>query len=623
MAEQQESFAFAAKKAGRSLPRRGDARSPRGRGRAAAGSATRRPERRATPKAARAGATAADLARQQREISVSEFFTKNRHLLGFDNPSKALLTTVKEAVDNSLDACEEAGILPELRVEIHQLAEDRFRVAVEDNGPGIVRSQIPKIFGKLLYGSKFHRLNQSARPAGDRHLRRGDVRPAHHRQAGRDHLADREEQARALLRDRDRHARRTSREILKERRGRVGARARHAGRDRARGRPTRRAGTRSTTTCEQIGDRQPARPDRLRAAGPETSGPLVFERVTRRAAAASRRRSSRIRYGVELGVLIKMLKDTQGAEPVGAASSSEFSRVTGRVAEEICRAGAACDRATRAAQAARATRPSGSSRAIQETKIMAPPTNCLSPIGEELLLRGRCSSDVQADFYTAVDAARRRSIAATRSRSRSGSPTAASSRPTSRSQLLPLRQPRAAAVPAVGLRHHQGGDRRSTGRSYEPAAAAGRAADRSRWSCSCTSPRSGCRSPPRPRRRSPTIRRSSRRSGSALLECGRRLALHIGRRRRDADEGKKRSYIEKYIPHIGIALQEILGLSDAERERTVEDADRRARAEPEGGGEAGPSRPRAEGRTGRPWTPKSRERGEPPAEPGSTADRRT
>src|ERR1700679_1041417 len=84
-------------------------------------------------------ATAESMATRQREISVSEFFTKNRHLLGFDNPAKALLTTVKEAVDNSLDACEEAGILPELAVEIHEVSEGRFRVAVEDNGPGIVK----------------------------------------------------------------------------------------------------------------------------------------------------------------------------------------------------------------------------------------------------------------------------------------------------------------------------------------------------------------------------------------------------------------------------------------------------------------------------------------------------
>ena len=105
--------------------------------------------------------TAQSMASRQREISVSEFFTKNRHLLGFDNPQKALLTTVKEGVDNALDACEEAAILPEIAIEIRELGENRFRVAVEDNGPGIVKAQIPNIFGKLLYGSKFHTLKQS------------------------------------------------------------------------------------------------------------------------------------------------------------------------------------------------------------------------------------------------------------------------------------------------------------------------------------------------------------------------------------------------------------------------------------------------------------------------------
>src|SRR5688572_8930542 len=105
--------------------------------------------------------TAADLAEKQREISVSEFFTKNRHLLGFDSPAKALLTTVKEAVDNALDACEEAGILPDLLIELQEISETRYRIAVQDNGPGIVKAQVPKIFGQLLYGSKFHRLRQS------------------------------------------------------------------------------------------------------------------------------------------------------------------------------------------------------------------------------------------------------------------------------------------------------------------------------------------------------------------------------------------------------------------------------------------------------------------------------
>ena len=114
------------------------------------------------------GLTAVEMGARQREISVSEFFSKNRHLLGFDSPRKALLTCVKEAVDNSLDACEEAGILPEITVQIEVVPTNgttptasqatRFRVTVTDNGPGIVKEQIPRIFAKLLYGSKFHRL---------------------------------------------------------------------------------------------------------------------------------------------------------------------------------------------------------------------------------------------------------------------------------------------------------------------------------------------------------------------------------------------------------------------------------------------------------------------------------
>jgi DNA topoisomerase-6 subunit B len=113
--------------------------------------------------------TAESMAAKQKDISVSEFFAKNRHLLGFDNPRKALLTTVKEAVDNSLDACEEGGILPNVSVIIEDLQPDRpatakqsrYRVTVIDNGPGIVRRQVENVFGRLLFGSKFHRLKMS------------------------------------------------------------------------------------------------------------------------------------------------------------------------------------------------------------------------------------------------------------------------------------------------------------------------------------------------------------------------------------------------------------------------------------------------------------------------------
>ncbi|MCY2950723.1 MAG: DNA topoisomerase VI subunit B [Planctomycetota bacterium] len=113
--------------------------------------------------------TAESMAAKQKDISVSEFFAKNRHLLGFDNPRKALLTSVKEAVDNSLDACEEAGIIANLTIVIEDLQPDRpptakqsrYRVTVIDNGPGIVRRQVENVFGRLLFGSKFHRLKMS------------------------------------------------------------------------------------------------------------------------------------------------------------------------------------------------------------------------------------------------------------------------------------------------------------------------------------------------------------------------------------------------------------------------------------------------------------------------------
>ena len=103
------------------------------------------------------------LASNQKQVAISEFFEKNKHFLGFDSLSRSLITAVKEAVDNALDACEEARILPEIKVEIKKLdnKKDIVQLKVEDNGPGIPQKSIEKVFGQLLFGSRFHAIRQS------------------------------------------------------------------------------------------------------------------------------------------------------------------------------------------------------------------------------------------------------------------------------------------------------------------------------------------------------------------------------------------------------------------------------------------------------------------------------
>jgi len=101
------------------------------------------------------------LARKQKQIAISEFFEKNKHFLGFDSLQRSIITAVKEAVDNSLDACEEDRILPDIRVEINRLEGDRIELISQDNGPGIPRGTIEHVFGKFLLGSRFHAIRQT------------------------------------------------------------------------------------------------------------------------------------------------------------------------------------------------------------------------------------------------------------------------------------------------------------------------------------------------------------------------------------------------------------------------------------------------------------------------------
>lgn len=95
--------------------------------------------------------------------STASYFAANLQQIGFSTPTKAVLTTIKEAVDNALDACEEKGILPEIWIEVEKLGSgtmkntDHLRILVKDNGPGIEVDDIPKVFGEYLASSKFGR----------------------------------------------------------------------------------------------------------------------------------------------------------------------------------------------------------------------------------------------------------------------------------------------------------------------------------------------------------------------------------------------------------------------------------------------------------------------------------
>ncbi|MFP6585934.1 MAG: DNA topoisomerase VI subunit B [Candidatus Nitrosopelagicus sp.] len=94
------------------------------------------------------------------QISPSEFFYRNRDLAGFSNPTRSLYTAVREFVENSLDACDQKGILPDVHMSIKAVDVEKpdpkqYILSVKDNGPGIESKHVPLAFGTVLYGSKF------------------------------------------------------------------------------------------------------------------------------------------------------------------------------------------------------------------------------------------------------------------------------------------------------------------------------------------------------------------------------------------------------------------------------------------------------------------------------------
>jgi len=487
---------------------------------------------------------------------VAEFFQKNRHLLGFDNPAKALLTATKEAVDNSLDACEEAGILPVIEVEIEEKAEDRFRLAITDNGPGIVRGQIPKVFGKLLYGSKFHTLKQSRGQQGigisaagmysqlttgqpvKITSRTGAKKPAHYFEIQIDTARNEPK----VLVDREiewqrEHGRRVEMDL--------------AG--------SYKKGRRSVD--DYVIQTALANPHADVHYKPPKGDEFHRERLTKELP----REPQAIKphpYGVELGALISMLRETKGRTLAGALQA-DFARVSANVAQEICKtAGLRPEMRPKSLGVAEVEQ---LFRAIPKVKIMAPPASVIVPIGDALILEG-LKQTVKADFYTSIS----RSPAVYRGNPFLIEVGLAYGGEMPGDELVDLWR----FANRVPLQYQQSGCAITRGalmtdwRHYGLQQSKGALPTgpmilfvhmASVWVPFTSESKEAVAS-------YPEIIKELR---LALQECGRRLGVFLRQRERLAEAEKKKSYIKSYIPHIGIALREILGLSKAEEQKVV------------------------------------------------------
>jgi DNA topoisomerase VI subunit B len=497
-----------------------------------------------------------ELAKGQKEISVAEFFEKNRHLLGFDNKRKALLTTIKEAVDNSLDACEEASILPEINVEIIDLNNDKYRIIIEDNGPGVIKAQIPKIFAKLLYGSKFHKLSQSRGQQGigiSAAALYGQLTTGKPIRITSKIAKDKPAQFCALHID----TKTNKPEIVEERT--VNFSPDH--------------GTRIELDLEGFYQKGQQSVDtylkQTAVSNPHATiiytTPKAEQFIFAKAIEKLPKPAEQIKphpYGVELGILFKMVQNTS-ARTLQSFLSTEFCRVSASVAKEICEKAKILPNTK--AEAITREMSERLINAIKDTKMMSPPTDCLSPIGGENLEKG-LRKEINAEFYCSTT----RPPAVYR-----GNPfqiecaiAYGGELPGDKSVTIfrfanrvPLQFQQGACGFTQGI---QETNWKSYGlqqsRSSIPAGPAVIAVHMSSVWVPFTSEAKEALA------HYPEIIKEIK---LALQECGRKLASYTKKKKKIGDELKKRSYIEKYIPFVSSALKDLLDLSQTkEREIT-------------------------------------------------------
>lgn len=487
------------------------------------------------------------MALKQREISVAAFFEKNRHLLGFDNPRKALLTTVKEAVDNSLDACEEAEILPEIIVEMIELSENKYRIIIEDNGPGIVKAQIPKIFAKLLYGSKFHKLSQSRGQQGigisasvmyaqlttgkpaKIVSKTGPKTQAHLYELHIDTETNKPEIVRDEVKEWNKDSG-TRIEIDLE--------------------GTYIKGNQSVD--EYLKQTAIVNPHVTLIYTNPKAEQIIFPRATEVVPVPAKEIKPHP-YGVELGVFIRMLKYTE-SRTLQSFLTSEFSRVGAGTAKEICQHAALLPN-TKPAAVSREMAES-LMKGIKKTKIIAPPSDCISPIGEVNLEKG-LRKEINAEFYTTIT----RPPAVYR-----GNPFVievgiayGGEQPCDKQVKLlryanrvPLlyQQGAGAVAKSTAVTNWRPYGLQQSGRNLPVGPLTVVVHIASVWVPFTSESKEAIA-------HYSEIMKEIR---LAIQECGRKLGSYVNKKKRVGAELKKRSYIEKYIPHVGDALKDLLEL---------------------------------------------------------------
>jgi DNA topoisomerase-6 subunit B len=499
-----------------------------------------------------------EMAKKQKDISVSEFFAKNRHLLGFDSPARALLTTVREAVDNSLDACEEAGVVPDLFIEVKAINPDQHVVIVRDNGPGIVREQLPKIFARLLYGSKFHARKQTRGQQGIGisaagmygNLTTGKPMRVISRTSRRKPAIEL-----FLAIDMAKNQPMVKKEVEIE------VDWAHGTQVQIELEGTYKKGKHSIDSfLDQVSLANPH--VQIEYINPIDEEPVIWDRVSK-SLPESPREILPHPHGVELGILMQMMKETS-ARTVSGFMCQEFCRVTPNVVKKFSDETEGLGRRIDTDRHPKRLSPADVKilhKGIAATRIMAPPTNCLSPIGEELMgktLRRNFNPEIvitvtrQPSVYRGNPFQVEAGIAW--GGDLPGDDLASIYRFANR---VPLQYEQGACAITQSIVA-------SPWKNYEVQQARGALPTGSLaiilhiasvWVPFTSESKKAVAS-------YDEILKEMR---LAIMEAGRKLATHLRKKRRLADAERKKDYIKTYIPQIGIALQEILELSDTQR----------------------------------------------------------